>query len=145
MSRGEGVRIHIGKLPEGTTKGDLDAHFGDMREDVKDMWVARNPAGFAFIRVPEDRVEAFIAKYNGSTFKDAQIAVERARGEPRRGGAGGVDRRRDRDDRRDRREDSRDRRRRSDSRDRRRRSDSRDHRRRRSDSREDRRRRSDSR
>ncbi len=148
------VRLYIGKLPDGVTKGDLDAHFHDMTSFVKDMWVARNPGGFAFVRVPASQVEDFVTRYNGTDFKGSHISVERAKADDRQGRGGmkrqrqvvadvpprrddrrressrGRDSRRRRDDSRDRR-DSRERRvsrdrRRSDSRDRRRRDDSRD-------------------
>lgn len=145
----EGVKLHIGKLAEGVSKADLDAAFGDFRAEVKDMWIARNPPGFGFVRVTDAKVDAFIEKYNNLELNGSAILIERARVDrPRgdrfvQGGKRGRDQdfsrhepigrdagrgeRRDRDRRRS---DSRDRRRRSrsrsDSRDRRRRSPSRD-------------------
>lgn len=124
----EGTRLYVTNIPPTILRREeLTRHFADkgpFADDITDMWVARNPPGFAFIRVKGSRehVEEFIAKYTGTELEGQPIGLEitKSQRNPRA--------KRERSDDRDRRDDRRDDRRRDDSRDRRR-DDSRDRRR----------------
>ena len=81
----EMTRVYVGNLEDGTSKRDLEREmegFGPLR----DVWVARNPPGFAFV-VFEDRRDAedAVRNLNGRRVCGCRVRVEIARG-PTRGG-----------------------------------------------------------
>ena len=147
-ARAEGTRVYIGNLDPQVQKDEL-IDICNAYGNLSDVWVARNPPGFAFVtfvdlRDAEDAVRALIDRKIGSQVIRAEIAKNRSgpsggKGGGKRGGKGGGgggyddrnggggrygddrrdDRRGDRDDRRDRDVDRRDRRDDYDRRDRR--------------------------
>jgi RNA recognition motif-containing protein len=78
------VRLYVGNLPKAEiTREDLQAIFTDEGEAdgiklVKDRKTGKC-RGFGFITVETDEIaDAFVAKYNGIAFQDAQVLVEKA-------------------------------------------------------------------
>ena len=79
------TRVYVGNLEDGCSKRELERemeHYGPLR----DVWVARNPPGFAFV-VFEDRRDAedAVRHLNGRRLCGCRVRVEVARG-PTRGG-----------------------------------------------------------
>merc|ERR1711872_552439 len=87
------TRIYVGGLHERVTVADVEREF-EYFGRVRDVWVARNPPGFAFMVFdnPDDAHDA-IKDMDGRTFKGTKIRVEIStggRGGGRgRGGRGG--------------------------------------------------------
>ena len=81
----EGKKIYVGGLADTCTKEDLQAHFGRVGK-VAGVWIARNPAGFAFITFEEalDASEA-VRVSDGEEFQGRAIRVELSRSDGRRG------------------------------------------------------------
>jgi RNA recognition motif-containing protein len=78
------VRLYVGNLPKAEiAREDLQAIFTDEGEAdgiklVKDRKTGKC-RGFGFITVETDEIaDAFVAKYNGIAFQDAQVLVEKA-------------------------------------------------------------------
>ena len=44
----EGRKLYVGNLSESTTKEEIEEHFSKFGK-VAMTWIARNPAGFAFV------------------------------------------------------------------------------------------------
>ena len=97
----EGRKIYIGGLTDTCTKEDLSAHFGRYGK-VASVWIARNPAGFAFVTFEDvaDATEA-VRISDGEEFQGRAIRVELSKSDGRRG-------RRERRSRTPRRDDHRD-------------------------------------
>lgn len=79
------TRVYVGNLEDGCSKRELERemeYYGPLR----DVWVARNPPGFAFV-VFEDRRDAedAVRHLNGRRICGCRVRVEVARG-PTRGG-----------------------------------------------------------
>lgn len=79
------ARVYIGNLGDNASKREIEKEF-EYFGPLKDVWVARNPPGFAFCifedkRDAEDAVRELDGKYIGGE----KIRVEMARG-PTRGG-----------------------------------------------------------
>lgn len=131
----EGRKLYIGNLADGATKEDVEGFFSKFGS-IETTWIARNPAGFAFVTYVDtkDASEA-VRGSDGEQLQGRTLRVELAkssgprkdrgdRRDDRRGGDRRDDRRDDsrRDDRRggDRRDDRRDEPRRDDRRENRR-------------------------
>eukprot|EP00745_Piridium_sociabile_P008421 TRINITY_DN156941_c0_g1_i1.p1 TRINITY_DN156941_c0_g1~~TRINITY_DN156941_c0_g1_i1.p1 ORF type:complete len:204 (+),score=5.92 TRINITY_DN156941_c0_g1_i1:150-761(+) len=84
----QGKKLYIGNLSEKCTSRDLEDHFSKFGE-IRSVWVARNPPGFAFVTFEDARDAAdCVNDFDGSKFQNKTIRVEVARG-PRRGGGPG--------------------------------------------------------
>lgn len=79
------ARVYIGNLGDNASKRELESEF-EYYGPLKDVWVARNPPGFAFC-VFEDRRDAedAVRALDGKFICGTNIRVEMARG-PTRGG-----------------------------------------------------------
>ena len=100
----EGRKLYIGNLADGATKEDVEAFFSKFGS-IETTWIARNPAGFAFVTYVDtkDAAEA-VRGSDGEQLQGRTLRVELAKSSgPRK------DRGDRRDDRRgDRRDDRRD-------------------------------------
>jgi len=78
------VRLYVGNLPkEQVEKDSLAAIFVDEGENVSTKVIKDRKTGkcrgFAFVTVPSDEIaEQFIAKYNGQSFMDSPMKIEKA-------------------------------------------------------------------
>ncbi|XP_019772556.1 RNA-binding protein 1 [Dendroctonus ponderosae] len=124
-------KVYVGNLGSSASKHEIESAFSKYGP-LRNVWVARNPPGFAFVEYEDPRdAEDAVRGLDGTRCCGSRIRVEMSSGRSRRGGGGGGGRRRyssrdrsrsprrsrSRSRSRDRRSDSRDRR--SDSRDRR--------------------------
>jgi RNA recognition motif-containing protein len=98
----EGKKLYIGGLSETTSKEDVEAFFAKYGK-LENVWIARNPAGFAFVTYEEaaDAQEA-VRTCDGEQFQGRSLKVEVAKNNgkrretgDRRGGRGGDERRGD--------------------------------------------------
>lgn len=79
------TRVYIGNLEEGTSKRDLEREL-ESYGPLRDVWVARNPPGFAFVVFEDKRdAEDAVRNLNGRRVCGCRVRVEIARG-PTRGG-----------------------------------------------------------
>ncbi|XP_046841202.1 RNA-binding protein 1-like [Xenia sp. Carnegie-2017] len=104
------TKVYVGGLPNDARKEELENEFSRFGK-LQDVWVARNPPGFAFIEFYDERdAKDACFELDGRTVCGQRVRVELSHGKTRgRGrGRGGYDRRDDRRDDRGRRyEDSR--------------------------------------
>ncbi|XP_023316760.1 serine/arginine-rich splicing factor 7-like isoform X2 [Trichogramma pretiosum] len=89
-------KVYVGDLGNSATKQELEeafSHYGPL----KNVWVARNPPGFAFVEFDDPRdAEDAVRALDGRTVCGRRARVEisngkrnfRDRGPPRRGGSG---------------------------------------------------------
>ncbi|KAG7402139.1 hypothetical protein PHYBOEH_005702 [Phytophthora boehmeriae] len=88
-----GTRVYVGGLPRDATSREIQDGFGRYGH-VANIWVARNPPGFAFVDFEDPRdADDAIRSMDGRDFLGGRIRVELARGGSRRdgGGRGGRD------------------------------------------------------
>eukprot|EP00118_Oscarella_pearsei_P000220 m.4457 g.4457 ORF g.4457 m.4457 type:complete len:280 (+) comp10766_c0_seq2:184-1023(+) len=80
------ARLYVGKLPENVTKDEIDATF-KLYGDIKDIWLARNPPGFAFVEYG-DKVSAdkAVSALSGQQVLGTTLRVEAASSKPRPSG-----------------------------------------------------------
>ncbi|KAL1505293.1 hypothetical protein ABEB36_004888 [Hypothenemus hampei] len=122
-------KVYVGNLGSSASKHEIESAFSKYGP-LRNVWVARNPPGFAFVEYEDSRdAEDAVRGLDGTRCCGSRIRVEMSNGRSRRGGGGGrrrysprdrsrsPRRSRSRSRSRDRRSYSRDRR--SDSRDRR--------------------------
>ncbi len=101
------VRLYVGNLDKETKREELEAVFADAGDSVSTKLVTDRKTGkcrgFGFVTVATDEeADAIIEKYNGQSFKDGEIKIEKAlprakkeetaapaAGEGRRGNKGG--------------------------------------------------------
>jgi arginine/serine-rich splicing factor 7 len=102
MSRGRDqvspdCKVYIGDLGGGASKQELEDAFG-YYGPLRNVWVARNPPGFAFVEFEDARdAEDSVKALDGRTLCGRRVRVElssaksrnRSRGPPRGGGGGG--------------------------------------------------------
>lgn len=82
-------RLYVGSLNHSTTKDDVEREFGKYGHLV-DIWMARNPPGFAFVEFETaGQAEAALKELNGRNFLGNRIMVEPSRAQNGRGGRGG--------------------------------------------------------
>merc|ERR1719220_2839185 len=86
-------KIYVGGLSEDANKYDLEDAFGKYGQ-VKNVWVARRPPGFAFVEMDDARdAEDAVRGLDGSRIAGNRVRVEMSSGKSRdRGGRGGGDR-----------------------------------------------------
>ncbi|KAK2727549.1 RNA-binding protein Rsf1-like isoform X1 [Artemia franciscana] len=90
--RDSGARVYVGNLLETVRREDLEDEFSKFGE-LKNVWVAQNPPGFAFVEFedPQDANSA-IDSLNGAELLGSTVKVEMSvprRSGGRRGGGGG--------------------------------------------------------
>ncbi|XP_078362912.1 putative splicing factor, arginine/serine-rich 6 [Oculina patagonica] len=93
MSRGGGPyhKVYVGGLGENGTKEEIEREFEKFGR-LHDVWVARNPPGFAFVEFEDLRdAEDAIKELDGKTICGVEVRVEMSkhRGGRGRGGGGG--------------------------------------------------------
>lgn len=78
------IRLYVGNLPKDVVeKDDLVKFFAEAGENastkvIKDRKTGKC-RGFAFVTVPTDEeADAFIEKYNGQSFMDSELKIEKA-------------------------------------------------------------------
>ncbi|XP_022905202.1 RNA-binding protein 1 [Onthophagus taurus] len=118
-------KVYVGNLGSSASKHEIESAFSKYGP-LRNVWVARNPPGFAFVEFEDPRdAEDAVRGLDGTRICSARVRVEMSNGRSRRGGGrrGPPRFSRSRSPRRSRtprsRSRSRDRRSRSDSRDRR--------------------------
>lgn len=86
-------KVYIGNLSEGASKLDVENSFGKFGP-LKNVWVARNPPGFAFVEYEDARdAEDAVRGLDGTKIAGARVRVEMSHGRQRRDRDGGGDRR----------------------------------------------------
>uniref|UniRef100_A0AAV1V0V1 RRM domain-containing protein n=1 Tax=Peronospora matthiolae TaxID=2874970 RepID=A0AAV1V0V1_9STRA len=86
-----GTRVYVGGLPRDATSREIQDGFNRYGH-VSNIWVARNPPGFAFVDFEDPRdADDAIRSMDGRDFLGGRIRVELARGGSRRDGGGGRD------------------------------------------------------
>ncbi|XP_072047801.1 serine/arginine-rich splicing factor 7-like [Amphiura filiformis] len=82
-------KVYVGDLGSGASRNDIEDAFREYGE-LKNVWVARNPPGFAFVEFEDarDAKEACDAM-DGRRLCGRRIKVEMSSGETRRGGGRG--------------------------------------------------------
>jgi RNA recognition motif-containing protein len=89
--------VYIGNLDENADARDLRDEF-DRYGRIRDVWIARNPPGFAFVEFDDDRdAKDAVRGTDGRYILDKRVRVEISR-KGRAGGGGGGGGGRDRDD-----------------------------------------------
>lgn len=98
MSRGT-HKVYVGNLGNNGSKQELEREFERFGR-LHDVWVARNPPGFAFVEFEDLRdAEDAIKSLDGARICGEKVRVEMARNRGPRGGGGSRSRGHDRDDR----------------------------------------------
>ncbi|XP_063952475.1 serine/arginine-rich splicing factor 3-like [Lytechinus pictus] len=84
-----GCKVYIGNLGESANKSEIEKLFGTFGP-LKNVWIARNPPGFAFVEYddPRDASDA-VKDMDSRTICGERARVELARGESRRRGSRG--------------------------------------------------------
>ncbi|XP_041460285.1 serine/arginine-rich splicing factor 7-like isoform X1 [Lytechinus variegatus] len=76
-------KVYVGNLPSGASRSDLEDEFMKYGP-VKNVWVARNPPGFAFVFFEDHRdAEDAIYNLNNRYICGAKLRVEASSGEKR--------------------------------------------------------------
>lgn len=85
-----GCKVYIGNLVEGASKADIEGAFSKYGP-LRNVWVARNPPGFAFVEFEDGRdAEDACRHLDGTRIAGGRIKAEMSHGRTRRGkGAGG--------------------------------------------------------
>jgi len=87
MPNPEDYKVYIGDLGNDGSKSELEEAFGYYGR-LKNVWVASNPPGFAFVEFEDDRdAEDAVRGLDGQTVCGRKVRVEMAK--PRRGRGGG--------------------------------------------------------
>lgn len=82
-------KVYVGNLGSNGSKNELEREFKKFG-DVYDVWVARNPPGFAFVEFVEIRdAEDACKSLDGARICGEKVKVEMARNCNRGGGGGG--------------------------------------------------------
>jgi len=77
-------KVYVGNLGSSTARGDLEASFGKYGT-LKNVWVARNPPGFAFVEFEDPRdAEDAVRALDGSRICATRVRVEMSSGRSRR-------------------------------------------------------------
>lgn len=84
-----GCKVYIGNLAEGASKADIEDAFSKYGP-LRNVWVARNPPGFAFVEFEDSRdAEDACRHLDGTRIAGARIKAEMSHGRSRRGRGGG--------------------------------------------------------
>ncbi|XP_003740112.1 RNA-binding protein 1 [Galendromus occidentalis] len=90
-------KVYIGNLANHTSRHDIESAFGKYG-NLRNVWVARNPPGFAFVEFEDSRdAEDAVRALDGSRICGSRVKCEMSHGKRRNGGfRGGRGGRRDR-------------------------------------------------
>ncbi|XP_067144278.1 RNA-binding protein 1-like isoform X2 [Centruroides vittatus] len=79
-------KVYVGNLGSGTAKHEIEAAFSKFGP-LRNVWVARNPPGFAFVEFedPQDAEDA-CRSLDGTRLCGSRVRVEMSHGRSRRGG-----------------------------------------------------------
>ena len=84
-----GCKVYIGNLAEGASKADIEGAFSKFGP-LRNVWVARNPPGFAFVEFEDGRdAEDACRQLDGTRIAGGRIKAEMSHGRTRRGRGGG--------------------------------------------------------
>jgi len=82
-------KVYIGNLGNNASKYDLEDAFAKYGP-LKNVWVARNPPGFAFVEFEDSRdAEDSVRGMDGTRVCGQRVRVEMSSGQSRNGGRGG--------------------------------------------------------
>jgi len=77
-------KVYVGNLGSNTARGDLETAFAKFGP-LKNVWVARNPPGFAFVEYEDPRdAEDAVRALDGSRLCGVRVRVEMSSGRSRR-------------------------------------------------------------
>lgn len=80
-----GCKVYIGNLAEGASKADIEGAFSKYGP-LRNVWVARNPPGFAFVEFEDGRdAEDACRHLDGTRIAGGRIKAEMSHGRTRRG------------------------------------------------------------
>ncbi|XP_072047791.1 serine/arginine-rich splicing factor 7-like [Amphiura filiformis] len=83
-----GGKVYVGDLPSGASRQELEDSFCKHGQ-LKNVWVARNPPGFAFVEFEDDRdAKDAVRDLDGTEICGRRVRVELSSGQSRRGGGG---------------------------------------------------------
>ncbi len=82
-------KVYIGNLGNNASKYELEDAFSKYGP-LKNVWVARNPPGFAFVEFEDPRdAEDSVRGLDGTRLCGQRVRVEMSNGQSRGGGSGG--------------------------------------------------------
>uniref|UniRef100_A0A2M4ANR9 Putative catalytic step 2 spliceosome n=1 Tax=Anopheles triannulatus TaxID=58253 RepID=A0A2M4ANR9_9DIPT len=83
------AKVYVGELGNNASKQDIEEAFG-YYGPLRNVWVARNPPGFAFVEFEDARdAEDAVRGLDGRTISGRRARVELSTGRGGRGGGGG--------------------------------------------------------
>ncbi|XP_050518824.1 RNA-binding protein 1 isoform X2 [Diabrotica virgifera virgifera] len=86
-------KVYVGNLGSSASKHEIENSFGKYGP-LRNVWVARNPPGFAFVEFEDPRdAEDAVRGLDGTRCCGSRVRVEMSSGRSRRGGGGGGGRR----------------------------------------------------
>ncbi|KAH9424463.1 hypothetical protein DERP_004648 [Dermatophagoides pteronyssinus] len=81
-------KVYVGNLQDNCLKTDVENAFSKFGP-LKNVWVARNPPGFAFVEFEDSRdAEDSVRALDGTRIGGNRVRVEMSHGRSRRGGGG---------------------------------------------------------
>ncbi|CAG9857728.1 unnamed protein product [Phyllotreta striolata] len=82
-------KVYVGNLGSSASKHEIESAFGKYGS-LRNVWVARNPPGFAFVEFEDPRdAEDAVRGLDGTRCCGTRVRVEMSNGRSRRGGGGG--------------------------------------------------------
>ncbi|XP_051162306.1 RNA-binding protein 1-like isoform X2 [Leptopilina boulardi] len=82
-------KVYVGNLGSNANKHEIECAFGKFGS-LRNVWVARNPPGFAFVEFDDPRdAEDAVKGLDGIRCCGSRVRVEMSSGRSRRGGGGG--------------------------------------------------------
>ncbi|XP_046389487.1 RNA-binding motif protein, Y chromosome, family 1 member F/J-like isoform X1 [Ischnura elegans] len=82
-------KVYVGNLGSSASKHEIESAFGKYGP-LRNVWVARNPPGFAFVEFEDPRdAEDAVRGLDGTRMCGTRVRVEMSTGRSRRGGGGG--------------------------------------------------------
>jgi len=82
-------KLYVGNLGSGAAKHEIESAFGKFGP-LRNVWVARNPPGFAFVEYDDPRdAEDAVRALDGTRLCGTRVRVEMSNGRSRRGGRRG--------------------------------------------------------
>nr|CAD7587918.1 unnamed protein product [Timema genevievae] len=86
-------KLYVGNLGSSASKHEIESAFTKYGP-LRNVWVARNPPGFAFVEFEDPRdAEDAVRGLDGTRLCGTRVRVEMSSGRSRRGGGGGGGRR----------------------------------------------------
>ncbi|XP_069692678.1 RNA-binding protein 1-like [Periplaneta americana] len=82
-------KVYVGDLGSSASKHEIESAFSTYGP-LRNVWVARNPSGFAFVEFEDPRdAEDAVRGLDGTRMCGTRVRVEMSSGRSRRGGGGG--------------------------------------------------------